>query len=72
MRGRDRGASRLCTGHRARRPKIEVNCPGCNVTIDTEAAMWITCPNPKCAVTFNRHTGEILGQGPERKNDEAT
>lgn len=54
----DEAANRLCTGHRAGRPQIKIDCPKCCITIDTEASTWIDCPD--CACTFNRHNGTVL------------
>jgi len=53
--------------HRSRPPlkvKGEVNCPRCNVTIDTvfevdgTPILVVKCPN--CETVFNREMGEIL------------
>ena len=66
-----RGKSLRCTGitptrqPASTRKTVEVNCPKCNVTIDTvgevdgEPVRVIGCPH--CKTVFNRLTGELLG-----------
>ena len=58
MKDGDAPENRLCTGHRAGRPVIEINCPKCEATFDTEARQWIDCP--ECGAYFNRRTGSVL------------
>jgi hypothetical protein len=49
-----------------RQPMIEVNCPACNVTIDTVAAPVLRCPN--CLIVFDRETGRKIS-GVREKED---